>query len=89
MRMPATAIIASEHDLAATNALLRVLREMGAEEVSRNWGVVGSQEVNTLHFSLGGLPLIVEAETYVGLSITGDSEAVESIADRVRKALSD
>ncbi len=62
---------------------------MGAEEVSRNWGLVGSQEVNSLHFSLDGQSLIVEAETYVGLSITGDSEAVESIVDRVRKTLSD
>ena len=83
--MPATAILAPEHDVAARNALLGVLREMGAEEISRNWGVAGSQEVSTLRFTLGGQPLTVEAETYVGLSITGDSEVVEIIAHRVRK----
>jgi len=86
--MPATAILASEHDLAATNALQSVLREMGAEQVSRSWGVAGSQEVNTLHFTCGDEPLVVEAETYVGLSITGDSQLVELIAHRVRRVLS-
>ena len=81
--MSVTTVLGSEHDLAVTNALLRVLRDLGAEEVSRNWGVVGSQEVNTLEFTLNGQPLTVEAETYVGLSVTGDAQTVETIAARV------
>jgi hypothetical protein len=81
--MSITQILGSEHDLAVTNALLKVLRDMGAEEVSRNWGVAGSQEVNTLEFTLKGRPLTVEAETYVGLSVTGDAPTVEIIAARV------
>ena len=81
--MSVTTVLGSEHDLAVINALLRVLRDLGAEEVSRNWGVVGSQEVNTLEFTLNGQPLTVEAETYVGLSVTGDARTVETIAARV------
>jgi hypothetical protein len=82
--MTVTARLAPEYDLAATNALLQVLREMGAEEVSRNWSVAGSQEINTLRFSLKGKPLIVEAETYIGLSVTGTRETVDAITSRVR-----
>lgn len=82
--MTVTAILASEHDLAAGNALIRVLREVGAEEVSRDYAVVGSQEINTLRFTLDGFPLSVETETYVGLSVTGEPEAVETIKSRLR-----
>lgn len=56
---------------------------MGAEEVSRHCDVVGSQAVNTLEFMLEGQPLIVEAETYVGLSVTGDASVVESLVTQV------
>jgi hypothetical protein len=77
-----TAILASEHDLEATNALMRVLREVGAQEVVRDYAVVGSQEINTLRFTLDGAPLSVEAETYVGLSATGQAKAVEIIRSR-------
>ncbi|PXA99525.1 hypothetical protein DMC47_02840 [Nostoc sp. 3335mG] len=52
--MIVTAILASEHDLEAANALMRVLREVGAQEVARDYAVVGSQEINTLRFTLDG-----------------------------------
>lgn len=82
--MATTAILGSEHDLAVTNALLSVLREMGAKERSRDWAVAGSQEVNTLNFTVSGHALAVKAETYVGLSITGQNDTVEAIVVRVR-----
>jgi hypothetical protein len=56
---------------------------MGAENVSRDWGVVGSQELATLKVTLNGQPLTIEAETYVGLSVTGEAQTVETIAARV------
>lgn len=85
--MTATVILASEYDPAAVNALMRVLREIGAEEVSRDYAVVGSQEINTLRFTLDGFPLSVEAETYVGLSVTGETKAVETIKSRLRDVI--
>ena len=81
--MNTTANLGSEHDLDITKALLQVLREMGAQEVSRDWGVAGSQDVKTLQYSLNGRPLTVEAETYVGLSVQGDCQTVEAIKSRV------
>ena len=82
-----TAILASECDLDAGNALIRVLREVGAQEVSRHYAVAGSQEINTLRFTLDGFPLSVETETYVGLSVTGEREAVEKIHSRLRDVI--
>lgn len=61
-----------------------VLREVGAQEVARDYAVIGSQEINTLRFTLDGLPLSVEAETYVGLSVTGQAKAVETITSRLQ-----
>jgi len=77
-------VLGAEHDLALTNLLLDVLRELGAEEVSRNWGVAGSQEINTLQYKLDGTPLTVEAETYIGLSLSGEEPVIRSIVDRVQ-----
>lgn len=81
--MSVTKVLGSEHDRAVTKALQRVLRDMGAENVSRDWGVVGSQELATLKVTLNGQPLTIEAETYVGLSVTGEAQTVETIAARV------
>ncbi len=77
-------VLGAEHDLALTNILLEVLRELGAEEVSRNWGVAGSQEINALEYSLDGTPLTVEAETYIGLSLSGEELVIQSIVERVQ-----
>ena len=87
--MPVTAILASEHDLMAGNALMRILREVGAQEVSRDYAVAGSQEINTLRFTLDGSPLSVQTETYVGLSVTGERAAVETIKARLREVIGD
>ena len=85
--MTVKAILGSEHENAIINALRQVLRKMGAEEGERHWTVAGSQEVSTVHYILGAQPLTVEAETYIGLSITGDSEIVATIAAQVRDVL--
>jgi hypothetical protein len=85
--MPVTKILGAEHDVALTNATIQALREHGADEEDRNWALAGSQEINTVRFSIKGSPLILEAETYVGLSLTGEALIVEAIASRVRDIL--
>lgn len=81
--MSVTKVLGSEHDRAVAKALQRVLGDMGAENVSWDWGVAGSQELTTLKVTLNGQPLTIEAETYVGLSVTGHAQTVEDIAARV------
>ena len=61
-----------------------MLDELGAAVVDTSWGIGGSQEVETIALTLDGKTLTVEAETYIGLSITGEPELVERIAGEVR-----
>ena len=67
--------------------LRAVLIRMGAVKMSSTWGVGGSQEVETLVVNLDGREVVVEGETYVGLSVTGDKDLVNAIADRVAERL--
>ena len=73
-----------EHDAALRAAVRRVLVGMGATLESRQWGVGGSQEIETLHVRLEGGSVTVEAETYAGLTVTGQATFVDEIARRVR-----
>jgi hypothetical protein len=66
----------------ATNG---VLRDMGGHKISNSWGVGGSQEVEVTKWRLGWRTIIVEAETYIGLTITGPDELVRQIADEVAR----
>jgi hypothetical protein len=84
-RMSLTAILGARHDHAVKNALLWVLRELGAQEDAQPGGVHGPHEASTSRFLLGGNPLTVEAEPYYGLTVTGDRETVEKIVARVRE----
>lgn len=83
--MTTTIVLGEEHDRALRELVVRVLAELGARGVCESWGVGGSQELATLEVALDGETLIVEAETYVGLSITGDPRLVERVAEHVRE----
>jgi len=48
------------------------------------WGVAGSQEVVRLEVAVAGQTVMVEAETYMGLSIAAPPELVRRIAELVR-----
>ena len=78
-----TICLGEEHDQPLRQALLAVHREMGGLVDERMLGVGGSQEVETVEVVLGGNPVRIEAETYVGVSITGEETLVEEIAKRV------
>lgn len=64
-----------------------VLRGLGARQVNHSWGVGGSQEVETWAFEVDGRTIVVEAETYVGLTVGGDPDLVERVAAGVRERL--
>lgn len=66
---------------------MEVLRQLGASIVSRNRAVAGSQEIETVVLQLAGQEITIEAETYVGLSITGDEKVINEISERVRQAI--
>lgn len=82
-----TVILGDEHDDNLRAALRAVLMENDVAGLASAWGVGGSQELETLRVRLGNDLIIVEAETYVGLSLTGCKAAVDDLARQVRDRL--
>lgn len=81
--MHKTIILGDEHDESLRAALLDVLQELGADPVGADWGVAGSQELATWKVVVDDDVVTIEAETYIGLSISGDAILVSDIAYRV------
>jgi hypothetical protein len=72
-----------EYDNAIQRRLKAVLLELGFRPSNRWWGVGGSQEVSHWEFSGTLGKLTVEAETYIGLTITGHDAAVSVVRARM------
>ncbi len=73
-------ILGSEYDDALRQALMDCLAALGADIAARQWGLGGAQIIETTKISLGKDLLVVEAETYVGLSISGEARVVDRVA---------
>lgn len=76
---PVTLVLGPESDDRLRTALREVLISLGAKMLDHKWGVAGSQEIELVEAELDGHRLFVEAETYVGLSITGPAELVHEV----------
>lgn len=64
----------------ATRRRLKVaLRKAGARRVGHWWGLGGSQEITRWTFAVGDAHLTVEAETYIGLTLSGEGAAVAAV----------
>lgn len=82
-------IVGPEYDASLIAKLGSALRPCHYSVDSKTWGVGGSQELSTWTVSGPNGVLVVEAETYIGLSVTGDpglvlelQDAFTSVADR-------
>ncbi|MCZ4432168.1 hypothetical protein O3S81_20885 [Agrobacterium sp. SOY23] len=84
--MARTVILGPEYDQHLRATIMEVMRQLGASFESRNWSVAGSQEIETVQARLAGHEITIEAETYIGLSITGDENTISEIFERVRQA---
>lgn len=82
-----TVILGDEYDETLREALRTVLLRNGAISTDKSWGVGGSQEIETVKVKLGDDLITIESETFVGLTITGSSRIVESLAQEVREQL--
>jgi len=81
--MSKTIILGDEYDKDLKKRLIDKLKSIGAKPLSIDWGVAGSQELDSLSVQLNGEVIVVEAETFVGLSISGSDELVDEIARMV------
>ncbi len=84
--MRVTVIFGPEYNETLRTTVMDVVEQLGASVESRNWSVAGSQEIETVQARLADQEIIIEAETYIGLSITGDEDTVNEISERVRQA---
>ncbi|WP_322260160.1 hypothetical protein [Brevundimonas sp.] len=66
-------------DEATRQRLKAALRKAGARRVGHWWGLGGSQEITRSTFVVDGSRLEVEAETYIGLSLSGEERALASV----------
>lgn len=81
--MRKTVPLGDEYDDALRRRVMDALISMGAVVVDDAWGVGGSQECERVRLNLDGREIVVEAETYVGLQITGDAALVDAVAAKV------
>ena len=76
-------ILGAEHDEALCRRLLDELKSRGGREIDTWSGLAGSQEISHLEVLVGGQTVVVETETYIGLSIEGPATLVAEIAAQV------
>jgi hypothetical protein len=82
-----TAVLGAEHDWQLRSAVLQILQDLGATEIDKAWAVAGSQELTRFEVMVGDEIIIVEGETYIGVSITGAPHLVSEITTRLRDRL--
>jgi hypothetical protein len=80
-------IVGPEHDEALFARLGVVLSKLGYRLGSSWDGVGGSQEIS--HWEIAGLGgnLVVESETYIGLSVSGPAELVSVVREHFSRVL--
>jgi hypothetical protein len=75
--------LGAEYDATLLRALHDALRRLGATQLAHDWALGGSQELRTLVVQIGPARVVVEAETYVGVTIRGPEELVEGIENMI------
>lgn len=83
-----TVALGAEHDGALRAALRDVLTRLGAKVLAHRWGVAGSQELETLEVLVGVDRVVIEAETFIGLTICGPADVIDRIRGMVAAAVS-
>jgi hypothetical protein len=71
--------VGPEFDEALLRRLGATLRACGYAVDSKSWGVAGSQELSTWKVSGPRGVLLVEAETYMGVTVTGASPLIDEL----------
>ena len=72
-------LVGPEYDEAIRARLKGVLLSAGYEICGNTWAVGGSQESSQWSAAGPAGPLLIEAETYVGLTVCGNTRAVERL----------
>lgn len=78
-------VLGDEYDEALRQRLIKSLRGLGAvvDQVAER-RIGGSQELETWRVSIAGESLLIEAETFIGLTVIGPTALVQRLAAMVR-----
>lgn len=75
----AKVVLGDEFDRGLRARTRLALEAAGGKRKASKWGVAGSQELDTEEWNFGGASLVLEAETYMGLSLEGPEELIRRI----------
>lgn len=78
-----TVILGPEYDDLLRTRLHNAIRQMNGKSISCSWGVGGSQEIDIELVQIGTEQIVIESETYIGLSIHGLEKLVDQISNMV------
>jgi len=78
-----TVTLGPEYDDLLRTILNNVIKQMKGKSISCNWGIGGSQEIDTECIQIGAEQISIESETYIGLSIHGPAKLIDQIRDMV------
>lgn len=81
-----TVNLGAEYDATLWNKLIKEMDKLGGTRQDESWGVAGSQEVASFVIDIKGIKLVVESETYIGLTITGEKWLIDEVALNVKFA---
>lgn len=77
-------VLGNEYDQLLRKVTTAVLLKNNGIILNKDWAIGGSQEVEQLEARVGDNNILVEAETYIGLSISGDSILIETLANQIK-----
>jgi len=80
----ATCILGPEWSSDVVSVLRRAVHALGGTMTQPSHFVAGSQEIITYQLDLPDGRLVAEAETFVGLSISGPAALVHQVRSRMR-----
>jgi hypothetical protein len=78
-----TLVLGAEYDDGLRRTLMDCLAELGADVAARQWGLGGSQTMETTRVYVGKDLVVVESQTYVGLTLKGEARLVDRLASMV------
>lgn len=85
--MNVTVLLGDEYDDFLFETLINILKSMGAKYKSSLDAIIGSQDISKFIVNLSNEEIIIERETYIGLTITGNKKIINNIVSPIEMTL--
>ncbi len=78
-------VIGNEYDEKLIKSLFLTLQEIGAVKKDESSALVGSQDYYLVRYEVNNLNLTVGIETYIGVTLSGPSNVVREISNKLKR----